>query len=215
VVAAHQTASVGLQQHQQLLACVETMGCIVDEAAGDRACSSSDVTPPEHLATVQQLQQQLVQQLQQQLQQQLEHVSTAANPAAAANHSSTDVQLKALFPAAIAHKMVQLGAAVATQLATPAAAALCCANPSCSNCSKLSERELVSGKGTVCSSCRAVRVCSAECNKAYWKAGHKKACGRLKATAAAAAAAAARQQASSGVQSKSRAGGARSGRGSR
>jgi hypothetical protein len=76
--------------------------------------------------------------------------------------------------------MLQLGTAVATQLAEPETAALCCANPSCSNCSKLSERELVSGKGTVCSRCRAVRLCSAECNKAYWKAGHKQACSRLK-----------------------------------
>ncbi|KAF6255821.1 hypothetical protein COO60DRAFT_1627408 [Scenedesmus sp. NREL 46B-D3] len=36
-------------------------------------------------------------------------------------------------------------------------------------------RQLVAGKGTVCSACRSVRLCGPACNKAYWKAGHKQA----------------------------------------
>jgi hypothetical protein len=86
--------------------------------------------------------------------------------------------LKELFPPELARQLLQLANGVCTQLAAPGA--LCCANPGCTNLVKLSERELVAGKGTVCSSCRAVRLCSAECNKAFWKAGHKQACKRLK-----------------------------------
>jgi hypothetical protein len=86
--------------------------------------------------------------------------------------------LKELFSAELARQLLQLANGVCTQLAAPGA--LCCANPGCTNLSKLSERELVAGKGTVCSSCRAVSLCSAECNNAFWKAGHKQACKRLK-----------------------------------
>jgi hypothetical protein len=42
------------------------------------------------------------------------------------------------------------------------------------------ERQLVAGKGTVCSACRSVRLCGPACNKAYWKAGHKQVCALFK-----------------------------------
>jgi hypothetical protein len=42
------------------------------------------------------------------------------------------------------------------------------------------ERQLVAGKGTVCSACRSVRLCGPACNKAYWKAGHKRVCALFK-----------------------------------
>jgi hypothetical protein len=86
----------------------------------------------------------------------------------------------AVFPAAAARQLLQLATGVCTQLVSAEGAAQCCANPGCTNCSKLSERELVAGKSTVCSGCRAVRLCSAECNTAYWKAGHRQVCKRLR-----------------------------------
>jgi hypothetical protein len=87
--------------------------------------------------------------------------------------------MREMIPAAAAQQLLQLATGVCTQLVLVDSVAQCCANPGCTNCSKLSEHELVGGKGTVCSSCRAVRLCSAECNKAYWKAGHKQVCKRL------------------------------------
>ena len=32
----------------------------------------------------------------------------------------------------------------------------------------------------ICSACRAVRYCSAECQRAHWKKGHKRACATLR-----------------------------------
>jgi hypothetical protein len=90
-----------------------------------------------------------------------------------------EAETKAMIPAAAAQQLLQLATGVCTQLVSVEGAAQCCANPGCTNYSKLSEQEVVTGKGTVCSSCRAVRLCSAECNKAYWKAGHKQVCKRL------------------------------------
>jgi hypothetical protein len=85
-----------------------------------------------------------------------------------------------VFPADAAQQMLQLADGVCTQFVSAEVAPLCCANPGCTNCSRLSEQELVSGKSTVCSGCRMVRLCSAECNAAFWKAGHKQVCKRLK-----------------------------------
>jgi hypothetical protein len=85
-----------------------------------------------------------------------------------------------VFPASAAQQMLQLATGVCTQLVSAEGAAQCCANPGCTNCTRLTERELVSGKSTVCSGCRAVRLCSAACNTAYWKAGHRQVCKRLR-----------------------------------
>uniref|UniRef100_A0A383VP59 MYND-type domain-containing protein n=1 Tax=Tetradesmus obliquus TaxID=3088 RepID=A0A383VP59_TETOB len=160
----------------RLFACVLAVGLVIEQVAGS-AASGSDTAlhVDQNLAQVQELQQQLLRDLLESL---ADVVATGAELAGSC--SSIEAQLKATFPAEAARKMVQLGTAIATQLAAPESAALCCANPGCSNCSKLSEQEIVSGKGTVCSSCCAVRLCSAECNKAYWKVGHKQACSRLK-----------------------------------
>jgi hypothetical protein len=89
-------------------------------------------------------------------------------------------EMREMIPAAAAQQLLQLATGVCTQLVSVDSIAQCCANPGCTNCSKLSERELVGGKDTVCSSCRAVRLCSAECNTAYWKAGHRQVCKRLR-----------------------------------
>jgi hypothetical protein len=63
---------------------------------------------------------------------------------------------------------------------------LCCNNHGCSSMGKLGELQL--GQG--CSSCKAAKYCSRECQTAHWKMGHKSVCKRIKAEAAAAASAA-------------------------
>jgi hypothetical protein len=85
-----------------------------------------------------------------------------------------------VFPGDAAQQMLQLANGVCAQFVSAEVASLCCANPGCTNCSRLSEQELVSGKSTVCSGCRMVRLCSAECNTAFWKAGHKQICKQLR-----------------------------------
>jgi hypothetical protein len=138
-------------------------------AAGGRSCA------PAHVAELQQLQQLL--------QQRLKEDTLPTVYSLRSGRQQIDglrgmaALLKELYPAELARQLLQLANGVCTQLAAPGA--LCCANPACTNCARLSERELVAGKGTVCSSCRAVRLCSAECNQAYWKAGHKQVCERL------------------------------------
>jgi hypothetical protein len=66
-----------------------------------------------------------------------------------------------------------------------------CNNAACTNLGKLSELQLVAGKAKLCSGCKHVRLCSAECQKQHWKPGHKLVCKQLAAAAAAAVAAAA------------------------
>jgi hypothetical protein len=72
------------------------------------------------------------------------------------------------------------GAAVAAALPVGWA----CNNAACTNLGKLSELQLVTGKAKVCSGCKQVRMCSAECQKQHWKAGHKLVCKKLAAAAA-------------------------------
>jgi hypothetical protein len=60
-----------------------------------------------------------------------------------------------------------------------------CNNAACTNLAKLSELQLVRGKAKVCGGCKLVRMCSAECQRQHWKAGHKKVCKALAAAAAA------------------------------
>jgi hypothetical protein len=54
-----------------------------------------------------------------------------------------------------------------------------CNNAACTNLTTLSELQLVRGTGKVCGGCKHVRVCSAECQRQHWKAGHKKVCKQL------------------------------------
>jgi hypothetical protein len=155
--------------------CVASIGSLLPATAG---LSSAGNTP--------QYQTEL-QQLQQQLRAPLDAVLRVADSLRGGrrvlvNVRGYEVLLKEIFPAEVARQLLQLATLICAQVAAPGK--LCCANPGCTDCSKLSEKELVSGKGTVCSGCHAVRVCSAECNKVYWKAGHKKACKRLQEEAA-------------------------------
>jgi hypothetical protein len=75
------------------------------------------------------------------------------------------------------------GAAVAAVLPVGWA----CNNAACTNLGKLSELQLVTGKAKVCAGCKQVHMCSAECQKQHWKAGHKLVCKKLAAAAAKAA----------------------------
>jgi hypothetical protein len=83
----------------------------------------------------------------------------------------------------VALQLRAFGAAVAAALPISWA----CNNAACTNLAKLSELQLVTGKAKVCSGCKHVRMCSAECHKQHWKAGHKKVCKKLAATGAATA----------------------------
>uniref|UniRef100_A0A383VF56 MYND-type domain-containing protein n=1 Tax=Tetradesmus obliquus TaxID=3088 RepID=A0A383VF56_TETOB len=160
---------------QGLWAAVVAIGGLLP--AADGACRSGST--PQHIADLQQLQQRLQQQLE------VDVVPTGYSLHSGGQVLDSihdwEVLLKQLFPPEFVKLLLQLATGACTQLAPPGP--LCCANPSCTSCAKLSEQELVAGKGTVCSGCHAVRLCSAECNKAYWKAGHKQACSRLKKAA--------------------------------
>uniref|UniRef100_A0A383VPZ3 MYND-type domain-containing protein n=1 Tax=Tetradesmus obliquus TaxID=3088 RepID=A0A383VPZ3_TETOB len=84
---------------------------------------------------------------------------------------------------ALPGQLKAFGAAVAAAMPVGWA----CNNAACTNLGKLSEQQLVHGRGKVCRGCRQVRMCSAECQKQHWKAGHKLVCKKLAAGAAAAA----------------------------
>jgi hypothetical protein len=70
------------------------------------------------------------------------------------------------------------GAAVAAALPIGWA----CNNAACTNLATLSELQLVTGKAKVCGGCKHVRMCSAECQRQHWKAGHKIICKALAAS---------------------------------
>lgn len=57
-----------------------------------------------------------------------------------------------------------------------------CNYPACTNCAKLSEPQLVGGKGSTCGGCRTARYCCVEHQHAHWKQ-HKTACKALAGTA--------------------------------
>jgi hypothetical protein len=91
---------------------------------------------------------------------------------------NAEAQLRTALTADTAQQLVDLGSGICVQLA--AGQHWCCANPGCTNLADVLERQLVAGKGTVCSACRSVRLCGPDCNKAYWKAGHKRVCALFK-----------------------------------
>jgi hypothetical protein len=176
-----------------LLYCyLAALGPLLEAAAAAAAASSSGAGGSSSAAGVQSVA--ALQQLQQQLLREtwvrLSDAYDSANLTLAAGldtHKGPEVMQReflSVIPADAAQQMLQLATGVCTQLVSPdtadAVAPLCCANPGCTNCSKLSEQELVGGKSSVCSGCRMVRLCSAECNTAYWKAGHKQVCKRLR-----------------------------------
>jgi hypothetical protein len=59
-----------------------------------------------------------------------------------------------------------------------------CSNPRCCGMEGPSEAEM---KTQVCAACRGARYCSAACQRAHWKAGHKEVCKAAQAAAKAAA----------------------------
>uniref|UniRef100_A0A383V915 MYND-type domain-containing protein n=1 Tax=Tetradesmus obliquus TaxID=3088 RepID=A0A383V915_TETOB len=167
-------ASIAPEVLRGLVACVACIGCLLPQAAAGGSSSSAGGTP-QHIQDLHQLQQRVRQQLEVGVAPALLNMNSFRQALNGAGGLTALV--KELFPAALASQLLQLATVVCTQAVPPGP--LCCANPGCTNCAKLTEGELVAGKGTVCSGCRAVRLCSAECNKAYWKAGHKQACSRL------------------------------------
>uniref|UniRef100_A0A383V7P4 MYND-type domain-containing protein n=1 Tax=Tetradesmus obliquus TaxID=3088 RepID=A0A383V7P4_TETOB len=61
-----------------------------------------------------------------------------------------------------------------------------CSNPGCGSMASTGELELVTAKNSVCSGCRAARLCSKECMKGHWHR-HKPACKHIGAANKAAA----------------------------
>lgn len=55
---------------------------------------------------------------------------------------------------------------------------VCCNNTGCTNVDKLSEQQLVGGKGSTCAGCSLAKYCSRECQVQHWKQ-HKAVCKRL------------------------------------
>ncbi|KAF8065493.1 hypothetical protein HT031_003094 [Scenedesmus sp. PABB004] len=92
-------------------------------------------------------------------------------------------QLAALRTAAgpqLAAQLQAFGEAVCAALPLRSA----CSNPRCANVSGLSEALLARGSACVCAGCRVAHVCGQDCQVAYWRAGHKATCRRLRSTAA-------------------------------
>jgi hypothetical protein len=56
----------------------------------------------------------------------------------------------------------------------------CCGNPSCFNMAKLSEWQVVGGKGCLCDGCGVARYCSRACQVKMWHKLHRVACMRLR-----------------------------------
>jgi hypothetical protein len=164
-----------------LLGCVALVGPPLQRAVAESASISTSSDSSSRAAA-----------WQQSLQQHELHATLAAASAAqedSSNSSSSrgtgraqavadEVQLRAKLTADTAQQLADLGSGICVHLA--AGQHWCCANPGCTNLADALERQLVAGKGTVCSACRSVRLCGPACNKAYWKAGHKQVCALFK-----------------------------------
>jgi hypothetical protein len=166
---AHRPLSVAVAL--PLLGCVAVVEPALQQAIAESAAgsSSSSSTAAEQLL---QLQQELHATLATVAQLDTGTSSTQADAAAA------EAELRAKLTAETAQQLVELGSGICVHLA--AGQQWCCANPGCTNLADALERQLVAGKGTVCSACRSVRVCGPACHKAYWKAGHKQVCALFK-----------------------------------
>ena len=67
--------------------------------------------------------------------------------------------------------LIGLGSTLCAALPTKTA----CNYPACTDCDKPSEQQLVAGRGSTCSGCRAARYCCVEHQHQHWKQ-HKAAC---------------------------------------
>uniref|UniRef100_A0A383VP93 phytol kinase n=1 Tax=Tetradesmus obliquus TaxID=3088 RepID=A0A383VP93_TETOB len=147
--------------------------------------SSSSRSPEEGAAHMPLLTQLLQQHAQQVGLYQAVQRCAAAGPPSAAQHdvrsTAASLLLQRVWGDALPGQLRAFGAAVAAALPVGWA----CNNAACTNLGKLSELQLVYGRAKLCSGCRQVRMCSAECQKQHWKAGHKLVCKKLAAAAAA------------------------------
>jgi hypothetical protein len=98
----------------------------------------------------------------------------------AINSADAAVLVQSMWGDSLPGQLSAFGAAVAAALPVGWA----CNNAACTNLAKLSELQLVRGKAKVCGGCKLVRMCSAECQRQHWKAGHKLVCKKLAAAAA-------------------------------
>jgi hypothetical protein len=117
----------------------------------------------------------------------LQRCAAAEQPAAGQydiNSAGAASLLQRVWGGSLPGQLSAFGAAVTAALPVGWA----CNNAACTNLAKLSELQLVRGKAK-CGGCKLVRLCSAECQRQHWKAGHKLVCKKLAAAAAAAAAA--------------------------
>jgi hypothetical protein len=118
----------------------------------------------------------------------VQRCAAAGQPAARTfdiNSAGAASLVQQMFGNSLPAQLSAFGAAVAAALPVGWA----CNNAACTNLAKLSELQLVRGKAKVCGGCKLVRMCSAECQRQHWKAGHKLVCKKLAAAAAAAGAA--------------------------
>jgi hypothetical protein len=104
----------------------------------------------------------------------------ASNDAAANAAAAGSVCVGPLNPAAT-QQVLQLLHRVEVAACLAAAALSCrqlCNNVACLNLAKLSEAQLVSGKGCVCSRCKTARYCSRGCQEQHHK-DHRRICKAL------------------------------------
>jgi hypothetical protein len=176
---AHRPLSVAVAL--PLLGCVAVVEPALQQAVAESASSgsSSSSSSSNSSSSSSTAAQQLLQ-LQQELQATLAGAAQLDSGAssAEADAAAAEADVRANLTADTAQQLVDLGSGICVHLA--AGQQWCCANPSCTSLADALERQLVAGKGTVCSACRSVRVCGPACHKAYWKAGHKQVCALFK-----------------------------------
>jgi hypothetical protein len=169
-------------------ACVEWIGsqlCHMQLPGNDPATLRSSFGPEDAAARMPLLAQLLQQhaQLQQSMFAALQRSVAAASAPQGQQYSVKSAGAAALLQCmwgdVLPGQLRAFGAAVAAALPVGWA----CNNAACANLGKLSELQLVTGKAKVCAGCKQVRMCSAECQKQHWKAGHKLVCKKLAAAA--------------------------------
>jgi hypothetical protein len=116
----------------------------------------------------------------------VQRCAAAGQPAARKfdiNSAGAAALVQQVWSDSLSGQLSAFGAAVAAALPVGWA----CNNAACTNLAKLSELQLVRGKAKVCGGCKVVRMCSAECQRQHWQAGHKLVCKKLAAAAGEAA----------------------------
>jgi hypothetical protein len=181
---------------ETVFACVEWLGsqlCHMQLPGDDAATTGSDSSPEDTAASMPLL----TQLLQQHAQLQTGLYAAVQSCVAAGQLDKTQHDVKSADAASLVQRvwgdqlpgqLRAFGAAVAAALPVGWA----CNNAACTNLGNVSELQLVYGPRKICSRCMHVRLCSAECQKQHWDAGHSFMCKKLpkptKLTAAAAAA---------------------------